>query len=338
MNGNGRMVALDDIARALLAVDDVVICGHVSPDGDCLGSQLALYWALKKLGKTVTCLLARDEAVEHGLRFLPGIDDMVPACDFHHRYDAFVSVDVPDADRMGFDAKRLHAAARETVTIDHHLSSGPMSRVNYVDVDAPAAAMIVWQLIPLLGVTPDSHMAICCYAGLLTDTGRFQFQNTTAGALQMAAEMVMVGVDPAQVACEVYQNRSRASIALEKRMLERIEYHGGGKFVCSYLKRSDFVETNAVKADAEPMIDVIRSIRGVRVACMMREQEGQVRGSLRAKDDTDVSALAHRFGGGGHKAAAGFTFKGSLEDARRAIAKMFAELDQEQAHGAAQQH
>ncbi|MBO4365897.1 MAG: DHH family phosphoesterase [Eggerthellaceae bacterium] len=307
----------------------MVICGHVSPDGDCVGSALALAWALRSLGKRVTCLLAKDEPIEYGLRFMPGVPEMVPAGAFQGRYRTFISVDVPNADRMGPDAKRLHAAAEETITIDHHISNGPMSRVNYADADAPAAAMIVWQLLPLLGVEPDERMATCCYVGLLTDTGRFQYQNTTAEALQMAGEMVAAGVDPAQVAREVYQNRSRPSIALEKRMLSRIEYLCGGKFVLSYLKRSDFVETGAIKADAEPMIDVIRSIRDVRVACMLREQEGQVRGSLRAKDETDVSLIANRFGGGGHKAAAGFTFEGSLEDARRVVAKALRELDVE---------
>ena len=326
MNPNGRIVDLPGIAAALLSADNIVICGHVSPDGDCIGSQLALYWALRSLGKKVTCLLAKDEPVDYGLLFLPGVEDMVPAADFDGRADAFVAVDVPNADRMGNEAKRLFNQTGETITIDHHLSDAPMSRVNYVESDAPAAAMIVWKLIPLLGVTPDVRIATCCYAGLLTDTGRFQYQNTTAESLQMAGEMVSAGVDPALVACEVYQNRSRPSIALEKRMLERIEYHGGGQFAISYLKRSDFVETGAIKADAEPMIDVLRSIRGIRVACMLREQEGQVRGSLRAKDDTDVAVLARRFDGGGHKAAAGFTFKGSLDDAIRTVAKMFDEI------------
>ncbi len=330
MNCNGRMVELSEIASALLAADNMVICGHVSPDGDCIGSALGLAWALRALGKNVTCLLAKDEPVEFGLRFLPGVSDMVPACQFEGKFDTFVSVDVPNADRMGNDAKRMHAQACETITIDHHISNGPMSRVNYVDAEAPAAAMLVWNLIPLLGVQVDERMATCCYAGLLTDTGRFQFQNTTADALKYAAEMVAAGANPADIAREVYQNRSRASIALEKRMLGRIEYFGGGQFVSSYLKRADFVETNAIKADAEPMIDIIRSIRGVRVACMLREQEGQVRGSLRAKDDTDVSVLAARFGGGGHKAAAGFTFEGSLEQARRAVSQIFAELGAEQ--------
>lgn len=326
MNSNGRMVGLPEIANALLAADHMLVCGHVSPDGDCLGSALGLAWALRALGKDVTCLLAKDEPVEFGLRFLPGVADMVPACDYTGSYDAFVSVDVPNPDRMGNDAKRLHAQARETITIDHHISNGPMSRVNYVDADAPAAAMLVWDLIPLLGVRPDAAMATCCYTGLLTDTGRFQFQNTTADALKYAAQMVAAGADPADIAREVYQNRSRASIALEKRMLGRIAYHGGGRFAVSYLKRSDFVETGAIKADAEPMIDIVRSIRGVQVACMLREQEGQVRGSLRAKDDTDVSVLAARFGGGGHKAAAGFTFEGTLDRALDAIGGIFDEL------------
>ena len=324
------MVSLDEMARALLSSDDVIICGHVSPDGDCIGSALALAWALRSLGKKATCLLAKDEPVDFGLRFLPGVDEMVPACEFTSEFATFVAVDVPHADRMGNDAKRLHAQAGDSITIDHHISDGPMSRVNYVDAEAPAAAMIVWKLLPLLGVEPDARMATCCYTGLLTDTGRFQYQNTTAEALQLAGEMVAAGVDPAEVAREVYQNRSRPSIALEKRMLGRIEYLCGGQVVMSYLKRSDFVETGAIKADAEPMIDVIRSIREIRVACMLREQEGQVRGSLRAKDDTDVSELARRFDGGGHKAAAGFTFHGSLEDARRIVARMLDDLGSEQ--------
>ncbi len=329
MNVEGRMVGLSEIAQTLLEADDFAICGHVSPDGDCIGSALALAWALRSTGKNVTCLLAKDEPIDYGLRFLPGADQMVPACDYEGGCQTFVAVDVPDASRMGNEAKAFHAQAAETITIDHHISKCPMSRVNYVDADAAAAAIIVWKLIPLLGVEPDERMATCCYAGLLTDTGSFQYQNTSAESLSLAAQMVSAGADPSHVAEEAYQNRSRASIALEKRMLGHIEYPCGGKFAMSYLKRSDFVETNATKADAEPMIDIVRSIRGVRVACMLREQDGQVRGSLRAKDDTDVAVIANRFGGGGHKAAAGFTFKGTLDDAISAMREVFAELKSE---------
>lgn len=319
--------SLEQVASRLLEGDSFVVCGHVSPDGDCIGSQLALAAALRSCGKKAVCLLAKGDTIDYGLRFLPGVGDMVPAADFTDAFDTFVSVDVPNAKRMGQAAEALHARARKTVTIDHHPSEKPMSQTNYIDSDAPASTVIVWNIIPLLGVRPDTAMASCCYTGLITDTGRFQYQNTDTAALDAAASMVAAGADPSAIAQEVYQSRSRASLSLEARVLAHMRFSGGGAFVVSHLTRSDFVETGAVKSDAEPLIDLLRSVRGVRVACILRQQEQGVRGSLRAKDDTDVAAIAAHIGGGGHRAAAGFTFDGSLEEARECIASAFVELE-----------
>ena len=175
--------------------------------------------------------------------------------------------------------------------------------------------MIVWKLIELLGVTPSQDMATCCFVGLMTDTGRFQYQNTTAEAFVLAGEMIGAGAKPAELAQLLYQNRSAVSLALEERMLAHRQFLFDGRFALSHLLISDFSETGAERSDAEDLIDVLRSIRGVRVVCLLREQDDNVRGSLRAKDDTDVSKIAERIGGGGHKAAAGFTFEGGIEDA-----------------------
>ncbi len=309
-----KSATLPQIARALLEYESFVICGHVSPDGDCLGSQLALAHALRSLGKRATCVLAKDEAYDRSLAFLPGIGDMVPACSYEASFDVFVAVDVPTLDRMG-DAARLHAAAALTVTIDHHAAPAAVSDLNYVDPDAAATTMIVWELARLMGAASDPELAICAYTGLVTDTGRFQYQNTTACALSAAAQMVAAGADAAYVSRQVYQSRSLASVLLEERAIGRMRLSHGGKVALSWLVRGDFAACGAVKADAEPLIDVLRSLSGVCVACMLREQDGAVRGSLRAKDETDVAALARAFGGGGHKAAAGFTVEGSLEHA-----------------------
>lgn len=325
----GEYAALDVIAQRLKAADDIVICGHVSPDGDCLGSQLGLAAALRALGKRVTCLLAKDDAIDYGLKSLPGIEDMVPAADFTGTVGMFVTVDVPTAGRMGEAAARLHASAPATLSVDHHPSAQPLSQRAYVDEDAPACALIIWDLIAHLGVTPDATMATCCYTGLMTDTGRFQYQNTTAESFSAAAAMIDAGAKPAEIAVQVYQNRSRASLSLEARVLKNMEFYGNGAYAISSLMRSDFVEAGAVKADAEPLIDVLRSVRGVRVACILRQQEGGVRGSLRAKDGTDVSVIATQLGGGGHKAAAGFTFVGGMDAARARIVEAFRELDGE---------
>ena len=318
---------LASIADVLRGADSFAVCGHVGPDGDCLGSQLVVYHALKALGKDVTCLLAKSDPVEAGLAFLPGIADMVPAADFDGIPDVFVAVDVPTPERMGEAAAAVQARSAVTVTVDHHAADEAMSVYTYVDPDAAATTMLVWELGSLLGIERSPEMAVCAYTGLVTDTGRFQFQNTDEAAFAAAFEMVRAGADPAAVAREVFQSRSVASLELERIVLSRMRFGLGGAYVASYLTRDDFEETGAVKADAEPLINTLRSLAGIRVACMLREEPEHIRGSFRAKDDTDVAAIAHTMGGGGHRAAAGFTLYGSLDQAIEKVdAAVFAAL------------
>ena len=185
--------------------------------------------------------------------------------------------------------------------------------------------MLAWRLIGEMGVERTFEMAQCCYLALMTDTGRFQFQNTTPEAFALAGEMVSAGARPEECSQEIYQRRSAASLGLEGVMLSNMQIAPSGEWALSYARLDDFERLGAVKADAEPLIDVLRSLDGIRVACMLREQEDVVRGSLRAKGDgIDVAALAREIGGGGHKAAAGFTYKGSIDDA---LAEMPALLD-----------
>ena len=316
---------LEAMAERMKGCDDFVLCGHVNPDGDCLGSQLALMHALHAIGKRATCLLVERDSVDLGLRFLPGVDGMVAACDFDGQAGTFVACDVPTVARLGA-AGDIRSRARMRFTVDHHAADVSMSECNYVDPDAPACGMIAWELVKLLtGGDIPAASAMCCYTALMTDTGRFQYQNTTPAALRAACEMVEAGADPALVSSEVYQSRSFASLMLEKAMLENVTVAEDGLWAFSYLRKSDFDRLGAVKADAEPLVDIVRSLAGVRVACMLREQSDGVRGSLRAKgEEIDVSELACAIGGGGHRAAAGFTFEGSLDEA---VAVLPAHLD-----------
>ncbi len=316
---------LEAMAERMKGCDDFVLCGHVNPDGDCLGSQLALMHALHAIGKRATCLLVERDSVDLGLRFLPGVDDMVAACDFDGQAGTFVACDVPTVARLGA-AGDIRSRARMRFTVDHHAADVSMSECNYVDPDAPACGMIAWELVKLLtGGDIPAASAMCCYTALMTDTGCFQYQNTTPAALRAACEMVEAGADPALVSSEVYQSRSFASLMLEKAMLENVTVAEDGLWAFSYLRKSDFDRLGAVKADAEPLVDIVRSLAGVRVACMLREQSDGVRGSLRAKgEEIDVSELACAIGGGGHRAAAGFTFEGSLDEA---VAVLPAHLD-----------
>ncbi|MDO4399561.1 MAG: DHH family phosphoesterase [Coriobacteriia bacterium] len=315
MHDSRTNATAQQMADALSACESFVICGHVNPDGDCLGSALTLMHALRSLGKRADVLLVEDSPLEPGLLFLPGIDEFVPAERYAGNPQAFVYVDVSVRDRI-----KAAAAIADRATcrfaIDHHAGTDDVAELCLIDPDAASCTMLVWDVVCAMGVEPSREMALCAYTGLMTDTGRFQYQNTDEQAFLHAAEMVAMGADPSLAGREFFQNRSMASLNLEHRMVSRMEILMDGQVAFSYITLADFTECGAENSDAEALIDTLRSVRGVRAACILKERNGFVRGSLRAKDDdTDVAAMARVLGGGGHKAAAGFTLEVSLEEA-----------------------
>lgn len=299
---------LAEVSARLGECDRIAICGHVSPDGDCLGSVLALAAGLRQQGKRVDTLLARSNELDEVFGFLDGFEGLVPAADFDEEIDAFVALDAPTRERLG-DAAALLDAAPLSVVIDHHETSNPMADLTYTVPDSASTTLLVWRLLKEMGAVLTPAIATCAYTGLMTDTGRFQYQNADSCAFAAAAEMVAAGARPDEISKSFYQSRNLASVKLENLAVQRMELLADGQVALSWLSLADFEAQGAVKADAEPIIDTLRAIKGVRVACMLREQEAGavVRGSLRAKDDTDVASVAREFGGGGHRAAAGFT-------------------------------
>ena len=305
---------LASIAQALCEHDNYLIVGHVSPDGDCLGSQLSLMHALRQLGKSVQCVFASDEkSVSASLSFLPGIDAIIPAekADFT---PCVIAVDVPTHERMGEAAAALHQRASFTVTLDHHANKEAVSTLNYVDPQQASASCIVWELIGLLGVTRTREIATCAFTGLITDTGSFRYQNANALCFRYASEMMECGVDLPFVCSQIFQRRSLASLRLENTAISRMRLLLDGSLAMTYVTLDDFAQANAVKTDADIIVDTLRSIDGVRVACVLRQgDEAQIRGSLRSKDATDISLFAQAHNGGGHKAAAGMTLQGKVD-------------------------
>ena len=303
------------MADALSACQTFAISGHVNPDGDCLGSALALAHALRSLGKQVDVLLVEDVPVEPGLRFLPGFEGLLPAERYDGTPDAFVYVDVSVRQRIGC-ASAIADRAAHRFAIDHHAGTEAVAEFNYIDPDAASCSLLVWDVVKAMGAELTPELALCAYTGLMTDTGRFQYQNTDARAFRAAADMVEAGAEPSLAGREFFQNRSIASLGLEQRMVSRMELLMDGNVAFSYITLADFAECGAENSDAEALIDTLRSVRSVRAACILKERNGFVRGSLRAKDDdTDVAAMARVLGGGGHRAAAGFTLEVSLEEA-----------------------
>ncbi len=307
---------LEEIAQVIKDNNSFVVCGHIGPDGDCIGSQLSLAHALKELGKTVTVTTPTDDALDPAFSFLPGFDSFVPASQVTDSFDVFVGVDVPTRERLGQYAPSLLDSCALSVTIDHHAVDTTMCTYVYVDPQAASTTTLIWQLEKILFSEPPVSCALCAYTGLVTDTGCFQFQNVDKNAFEAAAQMVEAGANPALVAKETMHNRTLPSLRLESRIIDRMEFFCGGACVLSWVTLDDMRDCEAQKPDTDPLINAIRQIRGVRVACVLREENNLVKGSFRAKDDTDVSVIARRFGGGGHTAAAGFTIEGTIDEAR----------------------
>jgi phosphoesterase RecJ-like protein len=171
---------------------------------------------------------------------------------------------------------------------------------------------MVWQFARTLG-TPSGDVAECCYVGLVTDTGRFSYDNTSAEALRDAAEMVDAGVSPAHIAHQVYQSRTSASLAIESRALSRLTLANDGHVAYAWVSDADFAELDVLPEEAENLPDAIRVIGGIDAAVFLRQHATEVRANLRSKTGADVSKVAAHFGGGGHRAASGFTFEGDIE-------------------------
>ncbi len=290
----------------------VAVGAHVRPDGDAIASALGLTLALRAAGIAAAPTLADDTPPPLTYAFLPGFALFVP-CTEIEQPDIFVALDTTSLSRLG-DAEPLARAARELIVIDHHPDNEFFGTVDIVDPTASATAQLVWRLVERLEVPRTSDIALCCYTGIMTDTGRFAYDNTTPRALRDAADMIEAGVEPSEVARLVYQERTPAALKLEARVLARLTVVNGGRVVYSWCSDEDFIDTGASPADTEELPDAVRRIGRVDVAVLLHVASGEVRANLRAKTGFDVATVARVFGGGGHAPAAGFTFEGTVED------------------------
>lgn len=307
------MLSYHRAAVALRRAKSVVVCGHVRPDGDALGSVLGLALALRSIGVNAVPTLADDREPPRSYAFLPGFALFTRAEDLDAP-DVFVALDTPVPERLG-SALELMEGARTTVMLDHHPDA--QSYADHVIADASAAAtgQLVWRLLDALGVAVTPEIAEPLYVALMTDTGRFAYDNTSPAALREAADMVVAGADPAEAARHVYQERSGASLSLEALALSRLTVANEGHVAWTYLTDDDFAVTGVLPDEAEHLPDAIRVIGGIDVALLLRSQGDEIRGNLRSKTGYDVGSVARSFGGGGHRAASGFSVTGSSIDA-----------------------
>lgn len=300
-------------AVALRRASSVIVCAHVRPDGDAVGSVLGMTLALRAAGIAAVPTLADDRDAPSTYAFLPGHSLYVRAADLETP-DVFVALDTPVPERLGV-ARPLLDGAETTIVFDHHPDATHFGTHCVCDATMAATGQIVWQFLGALEVQPTAEIALPLYVALMTDTGRFAYDNTTPDALRVAAEMLETGVSPSEAARLVYQERSEASLELEARALSRLVTSNDGHVACTMLSDADFAQTGALPEEAEHVVDAVRSLGGVDVVVVLHQRGTEVRVNLRSKTGADVSRVARSFGGGGHRAAAGFTVENSTVDA-----------------------
>ena len=300
----------------------IAISGHTNPDGDALGSELALGLALRQArpDARATMLLADDAPVPRVYRFLAGSGELVPASSYAETPDLFISVDAPSLERL-HHAADVARRARTTAVIDHHPAASEFSDTVVRHPEAASASMLVLELMDVMGVAPTPAIADCLFCGLLTDTGRFQYQNADAAAFECAARLVRAGASPSTVSFEVYQSQRLEYLQLSALVVGRIATLAHGRVAYSYATNADLARFGVDHDECDGLIDLVREVDGVEVCLFCKEGRSSVvvRGSLRSKDEHDVSCVARRFGGGGHAAAAGFSFKGTVREALDAV-------------------
>jgi phosphoesterase RecJ-like protein len=316
------------VADALRANDHFVVVSHENPDGDSLGSLLATTLALRQLGKDAIMYLSGDTPLPREYGFMP-FDDLTRQVPDDVADRVLVAVDCAKADRIGPDPGLL-MDAKLKVDIDHHHDNSRFGDVNLIVAEASSTGEVLRDVFRELGVEITPEIAEPLYIALVTDTGRFQYTNTTPKALRLAAELVEAGADVHAVFQQVYESVEFAKLKLLARALERAQVLEGGRIVVSVLLRNDFSEVGAVEAYSEGIIDYLRAVEGSELAVLIREppREGGPtrRVSLRSSvDELDVSAIARRFDGGGHRQAAGFSSDLPVEEITDIIRAGFVE-------------
>jgi phosphoesterase RecJ-like protein len=302
-----------------------LVAAHKDPDGDAVGSLLAMGLACIRLGKRTT--LYNESPIPAVYQFLPQVGRIQRRLESPEAYDAAIVLDCGDLARIGDHWPSVRRVP-VVINVDHHLSNTGFGQLQLIDRQACATAEIVLRLIKALGVPLDREIATCIYTGILTDTGSFRFANTNAAAFAIGREMTELGVDPYEVAQHVFGSYSLGRIKLLNLALNSIEISPNGRLSLMTVTRRMLEETQTQPEDADGLINYARRIEAVRVAALIQEQtngcappDGRTRFhvSLRSDGSVDVAQLAGAFGGGGHHSAAGFQVESTLPDIKSSL-------------------
>ncbi len=308
----------EQIGQALRENQRFAVLGHVRPDGDALGSQLALGLSLKQLGKDVR--IWNEEGMLEKYSFLPNADLLTKPPAEPEDVDVAVALDTAIQNRLGTALPAVRSA-KLWINIDHHPSNPGYGDLAYIDPKSPATGQILFELIKGEKLPVDSAIAENLYVAISTDTGSFQYPNTTARTLEIAAELVRAGVDVGRVSQLTYENYPRRRVELLRDLLGTMRFEENDRVASFSLSLATAKTLEVLPEDNEGLIDHLRAIRGVIVAVFFEElADGKVRVSMRSKSEkVNVCAICEKFGGGGHVLAAGARVRGSLAEVEKKI-------------------
>lgn len=296
-----------------------LLTSHVRPDGDSLGSELALYGILKNMGKEV--LIYNQDKIPDNYRFLPGSVNIVHVLPDLNKCDVVFVLDCSDLWRIG-DQAPLIGKMERIINIDHHLSNGNFCDLTYIDREASSTGELLYRLMVQMAVVPTKDVANNLYAAIVTDTGGFRYRNTSRETLLVAGDLVGKGADPQWLSENIYEDNPLEKIRLMTKTLETLSFELNGRVATMVVYLNAFASTGALSEHIEGFVDIPRTIRGVDVSVLYLElSENYYKLSLRSKGKINVEKVARRFGGGGHTNAAACEVRGELGTIKRQVAE-----------------
>ena len=301
----------ENLLRVLKEQDRFIVASHINPEGDALGSSIALGLALKRLGKEVHVF--NTDGVPYLYRFLPSRETVVNSLDGVKTDDyCLVLVDCNEADRAGLEKHRF----RFTIVVDHHLTKKDFGDIKWIEPESAATGLMIYHIIKSLGIEITKGIAENLYTALSIDTGTFRYDNTTSEVLRVAAELIDCGADPAMVAIRLYESWTFKRFRLLLAMLNTLEIKRVKTInvALTYITTDMFKQTGTTQADTENFSNFPRMIDDIEVSVMFRQtDDGAWKASMRGKGAVNLATVAASMGGGGHRNAAGFKAEGSLD-------------------------
>ncbi|MBO6232867.1 MAG: bifunctional oligoribonuclease/PAP phosphatase NrnA [Clostridia bacterium] len=311
-------MTLDEILKQIQNAESIVIVAHESPDGDAIGSSLAMKLALEELGKKPDVIVPEVPEVYD---FLPGREDIKSESDVK-QYELAISVDC--ATEMRIAGRQYFENAKHTIVIDHHGSNTMYGDFNYVNPVSPACCDILAGIFDYYNINITKDIGTCLLTGIITDTGGFKYPATTAETFEFAAELLRKGVNVSDIYKRTMDTVTRANFELTKRVMDRMEILEDGKVTFTYITKKDEDEVGAKPGDHEGLVNIGRNLIGVEVSVFIRQKEDgidQYKISMRTNGDVNASDICLMFGGGGHPRAAGATIDGTVEEVKEKIMK-----------------